>query len=76
MAVLGALHASGYQRDRRERLGPEHLAAREASIAATKAALSDLFEPDEEALRIPREQAASMFLRLLFSRSRPVAPAS
>jgi AcrR family transcriptional regulator len=73
VAVLGALHASGYRHDRREGPGPEHKAAREASIAATSAAISDLFEPDEKALRVPREQAASMFLGLLFSRSRPGA---
>ena len=73
VAVLGALHASGYRHDRRERPGPEHMAAREASIAATRAAISDLFEPDEHALRVPREQAAAMFLGLLFSRSRPGA---
>lgn len=72
-AVLSTLHASGYRQGRRERPGPEHMAARETSIAVTRAAISELFEPDEQALRVPREQAAAMFLGLLFSQSRPGA---
>jgi AcrR family transcriptional regulator len=73
VTVLGALHASGYGQDRRERPGPEHMAAREASIAEIRGAISELFEPDQRSLRVPVEQAASMFLGLLFSRSRPGA---
>ncbi len=73
VSVLGALHTSGYREGSREKPAPEHMAARERSIAEIRGAISELFEPDDEALRIPREQAASMFLGLLFSRSRPEA---
>jgi AcrR family transcriptional regulator len=73
VSVLGALHTSGYRQDRRERPSAEHMASREASLAEIREAVSELFEPDEQALRVPREQAASMFLGLLFSRARPGA---
>jgi AcrR family transcriptional regulator len=79
-AVMGALHASGDQRmskmhkpaDQRAR----HLAgAREASMAAISAAIAELFEPEASTLRLPAQQAATLFLGLLFSRARPGAPA-
>lgn len=73
MSVRGALHTSGYRQDRRERPGPKHTGGREAAVAGIQEAISELFEPDDQALRVPREQAASMFLGLLFSRSRPEA---
>jgi AcrR family transcriptional regulator len=73
MSVRGALHTSGYRQDRRERPGPEHKGGREAAVAGLQEAISELFEPDGQALRVPREQAASMFLGLLFSLSRPGA---
>ena len=42
-------------------------------MAEIREAVSELFDPDERALRVPREQAAAMFLGLLFSRARPQA---
>jgi AcrR family transcriptional regulator len=73
MSVRGALHTSGYRHDRREHPGLVHKGGREAAVAGIQEAISELFEPDDQALRVPREQAASMFLGLLFSRSRPEA---
>jgi AcrR family transcriptional regulator len=81
-AIFGALHASGDHRIRRpaDKPGPdrrsENLAgARETSMKAIRAAIAELFEPEEATLRLPVEQAATLFLGLLFSRSRPGAPA-
>jgi AcrR family transcriptional regulator len=76
--ILSALHASGHgDPGARQRFlppdGRDPGAAREVSIAAIRAAIADLFEPDEDQLRLPREHAAAMFLGLLFSRSRPGA---
>lgn len=73
VSVLGALHTSGYRQGRREKPDPKHMAGRERSLAEIRDAISELFEPDEQALRIPLGQAAAMFLGLLFSRSRPEA---
>ena len=73
VAVLGALHASGYRHDRRERPGPEHMAAREASIAATGPRSATCSSRTSTRCGCRVEQAAAMFLGLLFSRSRPGA---
>lgn len=73
ISVMGALHTSGYRHERGERPSPEQLKGREQLVAEIRDAVSVLFEPDEQALRIPREQAASMFLGLLFSQARPGA---
>jgi AcrR family transcriptional regulator len=72
-ALAGAVHASGHRR-------PEHAepgvggtgrpSGREASIAVIREAVADLFEPDAELLRLPAEQAAKVFLGLLFARPR------
>jgi len=70
ISVMGALHTSGY---RHERPAPERMKGREQVVAELQDAVSELFEPDEQTLRIPREQAGSMFLGLLFSRARPGA---
>jgi AcrR family transcriptional regulator len=73
--ILSGLHASGQdasQQALRRRLMPDG-AARESSIARIGDAIADLFEPDEAMLRLPRRQAAGMFLGLLFSRARPNA---
>jgi len=73
MSVMGALHTSGYGTDRRQRPSSEQGKGREQLVAGLREAVSELFEPDEDGLRVPREQAASMFLGLLFSRARPGA---
>ncbi|HEX3492175.1 MAG TPA: TetR/AcrR family transcriptional regulator [Streptosporangiaceae bacterium] len=73
ISVMGALHTSGYRHERGERPEATPMKAREQSVAELRAAVCELFEPDEETLRIPREQAASMFLGLLFSQARPGA---
>ncbi|MFG1928130.1 TetR/AcrR family transcriptional regulator [Cryptosporangium sp. NPDC048952] len=49
---------------------------RDESQVATAAALSELFEPEREHLRVPPEQAAGIFLSLLFARGRQPRPAA
>lgn len=74
--IVSALFASGHRRDHagaRAHASPD---ARAASMGAIAAAVAELFEPDEAALRVPREQAAAMFLGLIFSRTRPGQPAA
>jgi AcrR family transcriptional regulator len=65
-AVVGALHATG-GRGRSGRPGsaggaPDH----EAGSTRVREALSELFEPERESLRLSPEQAALIFLGLLF----------
>ncbi|MEV4097376.1 TetR/AcrR family transcriptional regulator [Streptosporangium saharense] len=73
-AVLGALHASG----RRSR-GPQPreegtaLPDRAASFRATREALTELFEPDRDRLRLPPERLAALFLSLMFAGARGAA---
>ena len=72
-ATIGALHTSGHRRRERPvvRAGEaEPGGSREASITAIREAVTDLFEPDRETLRLPAEQAAAIFLGLLFMRPR------
>ena len=73
MSVMGALHTSGYRSESRQRPTPEQMKGREHLVTELREAVSELFEPDDQGLRVPREQAASMFLGLLFSRARPGA---
>lgn len=73
ISVMGALHTSGYRHERGQRPSPEQMKGREQLVAEIRDAVSVLFEPDQQTLRIPREQAASMFLGLLFSQARPGA---
>ncbi|MFG3256389.1 TetR/AcrR family transcriptional regulator [Streptomyces sp. NPDC048172] len=47
---------------------------REAGLAAPRAALAALFEPDREALRLSPERLADAFQMLLMSTGRPGAP--
>nr|BFE61012.1 TetR/AcrR family transcriptional regulator [Dactylosporangium thailandense] len=71
-AVLGALASTGRPL---HRTPPAGAPGREASQAATKAAVAELFEPERDRLRIPAEVAADVFLGLLFARGRsPLAP--
>lgn len=70
--LAGALHASGHRR--RPRPGEEEAdrppaTSREESVAVIRAAVADLFEPGDS-LRLPPEDAAAIFLGLLFTRPR------
>jgi AcrR family transcriptional regulator len=44
--------------------------SREESMAAIRAAIADLFEPGEDSLRVDAQDAAAIFLGLLFTRPR------
>jgi AcrR family transcriptional regulator len=71
--VIGALHASG-RRDRGRHPDGEAVDAgldRDAAMRQTRDALADLFEPERDSLRLPADQLASIFLGIVFARSRP-----
>jgi AcrR family transcriptional regulator len=44
---------------------------REAAMRQTRDALAELFEPERESLRLSADQLASIFLGMVFARSRP-----
>ena len=70
--LAGALYASGRRRPQRpadEESDRPPAAGREESMAVIRAAVADLFEPGD-ALRVPPEDAAAIFLGLLFTRPR------
>jgi AcrR family transcriptional regulator len=78
-ALAGALYASGHRRRPRpghdaDRPGEEKdrppANRRDESMAAIRAAVADLFEPGEDSLRVDAEDAAAIFLGLLFTRAR------
>jgi AcrR family transcriptional regulator len=76
-AVIGALHATG-RRSRGHHGGGDAADAgldRDASQRQTREAVAELFEPERDSLRLAPEQLASMFLGMLFARSRPLAGA-
>lgn len=60
--VLHALHASGHVMHRE----PPPVDGRQRSQTATRDAIVELFEPDQESLRLPVETLADAFLGLLF----------
>jgi AcrR family transcriptional regulator len=64
-ALMAAMHGSG-RRGHRDRRG-----GRRESMSAMREAILELFEPEKDELRLPAEQLASLFLSLLFTRSRP-----
>ncbi|MEU5258425.1 TetR family transcriptional regulator [Amycolatopsis sp. NPDC021455] len=69
-ALMGALHASGRLR-RRDPEQPHDdrktwKGGRRESMNAMRGAITDLFEPEKDRLRLPPEQLASLFLTLLF----------
>ncbi|MDH6222024.1 TetR/AcrR family transcriptional regulator [Streptomyces pseudovenezuelae] len=65
-AVVGALHATG-GRGRSGRPGSSEAPPdRAAGSLPVREALAELFEPERESLRLPPEQAALIFLGLLF----------
>lgn len=75
-AMAGALQASGHRLRRREgeeaprktdRAAP---VSREESMAVMRTAIAELFEPGGEALRIQADEAAAIFLGLVFTRPR------
>ncbi|MBE1558571.1 TetR/AcrR family transcriptional regulator [Nonomuraea africana] len=71
--VAGALMASGHAR--RQPAGANsgaHSGDRERSMEPIRAALAELFEPGS--LRVPADQAAAVFLGLLFARDRTGDP--
>jgi len=67
--VLGALHASGHNRDGRR---PPAAGPRAAAPTATRDALARLFEPERHALRHPPARLAEVFIGLLLARGRPL----
>jgi AcrR family transcriptional regulator len=70
--LAGALYASGRRPSPRgadDEAGRAPAPSREKSMAVIRAAIADLFEPGEDALRLPPEEAAAIFLGLLFTRS-------
>jgi AcrR family transcriptional regulator len=70
--VVGGLHARGARPLRRRAFG-EGAPDRDASTAAIVEAVTALFEPDADALRLPPAQLAGLFLGQLYGRGRPVA---
>ncbi|HVW41578.1 MAG TPA: helix-turn-helix domain-containing protein [Amycolatopsis sp.] len=66
-ALMASLHESGQTRNLRER---HRGGDRAASVAAMREAIAELFEPETDALRLPAQQLATMFLALLFNRAR------
>lgn len=73
-SVIGALHTSGRPARRDPSVQPDPN-ARENSTRATVQAITALFEPDVDQLRLPVEQVAALFLGQLYSRTRPLAGA-
>ena len=77
-ALMGALHASGQLK----RAAPEQRlrdqrttwkGGRRESMAAMRGAMTELFEPEKDRLRLPAEQLAALFLTTLFG-GRRMAP--
>ncbi|MFD4636163.1 TetR/AcrR family transcriptional regulator [Lentzea sp. NPDC058436] len=67
-ALMSALHASGRNRHRepgQRGKGPWKGGRRE-SMAAIREAMVELFTPEQDQLRLPAEQLATLFLTLLF----------
>ncbi|MFG2000830.1 TetR/AcrR family transcriptional regulator [Spirillospora sp. NPDC048911] len=80
--VIGALHATGRPADPARSGGDagarsgkpsEPALDRDAAMRSTVEALTELFEPERDALRLPPEQVAAMFMGLVFGRARPPA---
>ena len=75
-ALMGALHASGRvkHRDPEQRLKNRTMkGGRGESMAAMRGAITELFEPEKDQLRLAPEQLAALFLTLLFG-GRRMAP--
>ncbi|WP_328446954.1 MULTISPECIES: TetR/AcrR family transcriptional regulator [unclassified Amycolatopsis] len=74
-ALMGALHASGRvkHRDPEQRLRGSWKGGRRESMAAMRGAMTELFEPEKDRLRLSPEHLAALFLTMLFS-GRRMAP--
>ncbi|GAB3881035.1 TetR/AcrR family transcriptional regulator [Kibdelosporangium lantanae] len=70
-AVLSALHASGYRRQRKPHGGRD---GRSESLTAIREALTDLFTPETDQLRMPPEHLAVMVTHVLMARGRSALP--
>lgn len=70
--VMGALHASGFIKERNSRSEPRDRDAgdREESMRLIRQALTALFAPDAPRLRVPADTAAGMLLGLSFTQPR------
>ncbi len=67
-AMTGALHSTGHRR-REQRERPDG-SGRRHSMRLIRDAVADLIDPDDDALRLPADQVADVFLGLLFTRPR------
>ncbi len=65
-ALMAALHNARKHRPHGRGRGP----ARGEWLGAMREAVADLFEPEAAQLRLPAEQLASLFISLMFSRTR------
>ncbi|MFJ1766015.1 TetR/AcrR family transcriptional regulator [Amycolatopsis sp. NPDC088138] len=74
-ALMGALHASGRikHRDPEQRLRGSWKGGRRESMAAMRGAMTELFEPEKDRLRLSPEHLAALFLTMLFG-GRRMAP--
>ncbi|MFB9904569.1 TetR/AcrR family transcriptional regulator [Allokutzneria oryzae] len=69
-ALMAALHPTGRGRRRDPSQPGRGTGGRRASMTAMRGAMTELFDPEKDRLRLPADQLASLFLSLLFSRSR------
>jgi AcrR family transcriptional regulator len=70
-AVLGSLAATGRPLQRTPPTAEDgRPVSRDESQAATKAAIAELFQPDQARLRMPAPAAAEVFLGFMFARGR------
>ncbi|MFJ7088089.1 TetR/AcrR family transcriptional regulator [Streptomyces griseus] len=74
-ATAGSLHASGHRRRDAPAGEQARGMGREESMAAIRSAVAELLAPDAASFRPPVEQAAGLFLGLLFTRPHPGDPA-
>lgn len=74
-ALMGALHASGRikHREPEQRLRGSWKGGRRESMAVMRGAMTELFEPEKDRLRLPPEHLAALFLTMLFG-GRRMAP--
>ncbi|MFJ9111248.1 TetR/AcrR family transcriptional regulator [Streptomyces sp. NPDC102283] len=73
-AIAGSLHASGHRRRDTPAGEQARGMGREESMSAIRSAVAELLAPDSASLRLPVEQAAALFLGLLFTRPHPDDP--
>jgi AcrR family transcriptional regulator len=69
-ALMAAMHGSGRGGHRDPEQRGNRRGGRRESMALMRGAMVELFEPEKDKLRLPAEQLASLFLALLFTRSR------